>query len=762
MSKPTLSEWYAQQYLGAVGLDSAEGGRQFKRLVDTFPAVDANGFVQFSGRGRMRMFMELRMTYPVGRGGYSCLAVTATLAGHTTHVAYVYWRRATASGRATGGGHATGGGPQNDDAGEPEYICVSPTFNSRDGEYRNKFLRWPDFVKLCDECRDELSVYERAVIDGAEDGSIMFGLTAYPVADFDAAAAASDRLRIPIMALAVMTVAGQFRLSRGLLMQHTDQSYVDVITALPPIPVPREWSQQRHQLRDLATFAQSETETVWCGQKLVPLYLRELMSPDDPTLGSWRELMVTQDAGDLVLNFVAPTFALYNQWTFVEGADAALFGGGAMRARYARGRVADDAVQAIRDARRTLGTAETTFAGEELQGRLHDDLEYAHSFLQVSDVALLHTVEDVGWTLESHARFASRIDDSVSATTAAGAFAAADDVARLLFEYAYAAHCLHTRVGAAHTDLHANNLTYMVRHFRAVQPVYDDPFVLYVAGGRGEADAYLFPATGTNGCLIDYSRAILGPAYAGRLGAGRSPQFAPNFYRDQVNRVMRALHRYAPEYVAKHATVLKAAVLADFDRVFPVLCAVDFIAIGASAAAVFAAAEAGGAAPDEYRRRDAAVAPEAHRLAAALERAGREAFITGLHGIAEVRGAGPPAPFPGDAVLAAVFAPWSFAGWGRRDPARLRAAQLADAYNYANPVRYSGRDYATFPPWARIDVVTPHLGEYTFEGLFATSFEPFFSAIAPHPRAAVVAEAARAAVEKLDGPPVSAASSWID
>ena len=98
MSKPTLSEWYAQQYLGAVGLDSAEGGRQFKQLVNTFPATDASGFVQFSGRGRMRAFMELRMTYPVGRGGYTCLAVTATLAGHTTHVAYVYWRRAAAAG----------------------------------------------------------------------------------------------------------------------------------------------------------------------------------------------------------------------------------------------------------------------------------------------------------------------------------------------------------------------------------------------------------------------------------------------------------------------------------------------------------------------------------------------------------------------------------------------------------------------------------------------------------------------------------------
>jgi hypothetical protein len=171
--------------------------------------------------------------------------------------------------------------------------------------------------------------------------------------------------------------------------------------------------------------------------------------------------------------------------------------------------------------------------------------------------------------------------------------------------------------------------------------LYTDPAVLFLAGPRGEADSYLFPAAGISGCLIDYSRAIIGPAFRPRLEAGRSAQYATNFYRDQVNRVMRMLHRYAPEYVLKHQDAIKGAAYADFGAVFAALCAVDFIAVGMSAAAVIEQAVL----PDSEEMRRFECAPGALALARRLEAAGREALISALHVIVTARIGGAPCLF---------------------------------------------------------------------------------------------------------------------
>lgn len=101
--------------------------------------------------------------------------------------------------------------------------------------------------------------------------------------------------------------------------------------------------------------------------------------------------------------------------------------------------------------------------------------------------------------------------------------------------------------------------------------------------------------------------------------------------------------------------------------------------------------------------------------------------------------------------------------WAARAPGRIRTAQLVDAYNYNNDMdRYSGSDYAKYPPWGRLDELERHLGEYKLTDLFERGVEPFLAALRPGARVEVIAEQIRARQEKLDGKPVSAASSWID
>jgi len=750
-----ISDWGEAQYTKHVGLANIEGGTRFKRFVKTFPARSVHPTHVYPSSGRERVqgtFLTLKFRYPIGSDGYSCLAMTAKVDGVSAHFGYAYWRR-------------------GQEAEAPEYICISPTFDSRDGEYRRRFIRGPVFLESYERLASDLIPYEEAVLSMVR-GPLELTSIAYPETASEGIITQASDLRLPVLAFTVALMLDLWETQNGLLMVHTSNAYVTLMTKIakmwPSLLRDRLWAAK---LSCLFRRGATDLFTVQCGQKLVPMYTREVMQPLDYNLAAWRELAVTRLVGDLVLNCVSPSFALYNQWTYIEGADAALFENKAMEERYTRGSAVDVAMRPLREARRLLSGAEQNYHTEELSARFYESLEYAQSYLHMSPIALAHTMEDVGWSMQSlsgYVRFAA-----TQWPAAVEAFADPDTAARHLFELAYAAHCLHTKTGIAHTDLHTNNMTFYMWGFADIEkvetsgpstytPYYDDPFVAYVAGPRGEADTYVFPGAGDSACIIDYSRCILGPAFRRRLEEGRSPQYATNFYRDQVNRVMRAFHRYAPEYVAAHQDAIKAAVLANFEAAFPVLCAVDFIAIGANIGELLLDA----AQPLIDEVRPFMVAHEASALALRLEETGRELLITGLHDLAESAGARremkTPKP-PGDTVLERVFGEWLFPRWAARAPGRIRTAQLVDAYNYNNDMdRYSGSDYAKYPPWGRLDEIERHLGEYKLTDLFERGVEPFLAALRPGARVEVIAEQIRARQEKLDGKPVSAASSWID
>lgn len=744
--KADISEWFGAQYVKNVGLTKNEGGTKFKKIIEGFPVKSKVESipVPITGRQRMANFLTLKLKHPLGPDGYSCLAMAATIGGTSSHFGYAYWRR----GREADG---------------PEYICVSPTFDSRDGEYRRRFICGPVFLSSYELLAAELAPYEEAVLAMAG-SSLELKSIAYPEESAEQLITLACDMRLPVLAFTVALALDLWESQHNMLMLHTTTAYTQLMAKITKIhPLLSKPPALAHRVFQNGIRGPSRySNSVQCGQKIVPMYTREAMQALDYNLATWRELAVTRLVSDLVINYISPSFAIYNQWTYIEGADSALFENAAMGERYARGHALASAAHSLREARRQISTAGQNYYTEELNAHVYETIEYAQSFLLMSPVALTHTMEDVGWAMRSLASYVRYAPIQYSA--AINSFANPDTAARHLFELAYAAHCLHTKASVAHTDLHGNNMTFYpwgIDEFTAALPFYEDPIVAYVAGPRGEADTYIFPAAGDSACIIDYSRCILGPAFRPRLEEGRSPQYATNFYRDQVNRVMRVLHRYAPEYVAGHQNAIKSAVLANFEAVFPVLCAVDFIAIGASIGAMLAEETA----PHDDEVRPFKITRTAGELALRLEEAGRELLITGLHDLAESAGARQEMKspdFPGVTILEQVFGEWLFPRWAARDPARVRTAQLVDAYNYNNELRYSGTDYAKYPPWARLDEIERHLGEHKLTDLFERGVEPFLEALRPGARVEVIAERIRAQQEKLDGKPVSTASSWLD
>ena len=814
----TFASWFTEEYMRALNLAKVPAGVRFRKFLDKYPVenetyVPVYGKHPMTGYHRCMNFVRMKAGYSLSPDGYKCMALTVALAEKKAIYAYAYWRK---------------GKDAEDD--EPEYVCLSPTYQSLDGEFRNHFLKYKKILALYDEHNVIFSKIEKYVLQS----NIHLLNEIYPHRGTD------KHSRLPLILFVLSLFINYVHLLMdGVFYSHVAADYRDVMCAVYPAIARMLRKEDVHKLVEirLLVIAKQNVNGVTCGQKFIPLYQQETIHYYDSNFCAWREIEASQAATELVVNLCCPGLSMYNQWLYVEGADINLFENDSMKYRYRRDVKIQQSVKIVRAARAKLHEPDVATDGrvKVLDAILYEGIENAQSYMLVSNTAICNIMEDVGIPMRSLPQMARAYSGS-NLPLSIEAFSTEDLAARVMFELCYSAHCLHEKTGIAHTDLHGNNMTMFPRH-ASIEPFYSAPCIVYIAGPGGEVDTYVFPMQNYYACIIDQSRSILGPGFRPRLENGRTPMYADNFYRDQVNRALRALHRYAPVFVAAHQETLKAVVINSFEKVFPILCLVDFIAIGRSIATILedavrdnaedeargAYGKKGGAkahskvsdaaetsdkaedgasdkaneeasgetssgetssgetssgetSSEEVDDSDAKVLPwdkllrpfrvdpAAISLARRLEEAALERFLVGLRDLVETLGGPgmPVVPFPGPAIFRDVFGPWQFTQWCERDPAALRRAQPVDLYNFNNPLRYSAEDYARWPPWARLDEIEKHLGGLKITDLVEEGLGPFLHSLRPNARADVVAERLRAALEKEDGSPATAAaSSWL-
>ena len=467
----------------------------------------------------------------------------------------------------------------------------------------------------------------------------------------------------------------------------------------------------------------------------------------------------------MVLNAICPSFAFANQWTCLEGVGGGVFENPKVLGRYRLGSIATASVQKLREARAVVKpeTADS-IAASGYDAHVYESIEYAQGFLLMSEEVLYSTDEHTGFTLGSFPTFISTYPNPRPEFTCT--VSQLDAFAKIAFDYLYGADCLHRVVGAIHGDLHMNNKTVYRAggtHIASKRgdsttftPIVETPLSTYVAGPRGEADTFVFPFTGVLGCIIDFSRALIGPeGYAAEtLKRDNGEAYVTNFMRDQRNSVLRAFHRAAPTFTEKNQEALKAAILANPEAVFRVLSYTDFMSIGKSLVTVLDS-KPSGPYPANF-----APSVELKTFAKKVETTARDGLLTYLTDLVESKTTVEPKriPYAGEALLPKLFAKYLYTAW---DPAVLRKGTLVDAYNFNNKMTYSGTDYEQFPPWARLDKLEEHLGEVKLTDMFTTgNIKAFLESILPSPRMTILAEEVRAEQDALDGP-ASQTSSWI-
>jgi len=705
-------EWVYETWASNLNIPKIEGSRAFKRFLGKVQYLDM-ATIKYSGALRVQDFQIIKFGYPLRRAGYTVGVAKAKMGGAEGVVGYYYWPL---------------------EGGAPEYVCLSPTFDSCDGEYRHRFTWYEQFLAGYDNL-EPMSQLEEVLLGLVRDGELELEFRAFPSERSDLAEDYARENRLTLKALAAIVSLDMADHGEGGPEIHTSPKHGALLRALAPnyvgaFPEGQEGVKYRNAAGVLETGGRAHRAQ--CGQKMVPLTLRGAAQVMDINYSPWREVWVGGLASDLVVNGVSPCFPLCGSWTYLGGGRD-LFENPAMLARYATSERGRRTVEMLSEAR-TDGDG----ALAPLDTKIWEAAKFAQGYVVLSDLVLLSTGEYVGKTAGSMPGIiakASTIADPVRRV-----FTEAGMQARYLFDLCFGALALHTRAGVVHSDLHTNNITINEQRWRTDTTKKPDPLIAYVASSRGEADTYVFVQDGIYATIIDFSRAILGPPARERIASELGEEFADTFYRAQASRVLRVFAHYVPAYTKKHQDRIKSLIASDFGEIFAVLAAVDFLAIGRNFGALYRKAAG----------LEIAIAPEGPAMAAKIEKLAFSALVGGLSRLVDDVRPRPPARPAGEDIVRKAFAPFRYTAKGRKK------GVLAAVYNIEAPLRYSSTEYSNFPPWGRLDEIEKHLGGMKLEELASRDVRPFLQSRAPGELFEVLVEEAQG---EIDPPPAGEGSS---
>jgi hypothetical protein len=432
---------------------------------------------------------------------------------------------------------------------EVEFVCLGQTYDSKDGEYRNRFVRHDVVIKIIDNYISDLDPLEKIIMELMHDQGMEINVNFYPESNVIANKFIDSRLQI--RALVISLYMDLSYNQQEFHLSHMNKEYKNFLTLISKSFKPKKYNPG---VRDTIVG-----KYLRCGQKISPLYHKEIQSVLDINYSNWRELFIMSMVGDLVLNQISYAFPIYNAWTYIVGTDNRFFNNKDLKAKFINGTKTDLIVS---DLQKMKHNAEAEIS-PALAGKLYESIDFIRSNLSMSNVSLLHTMEQVGTTFPS-INFEARQDRLISPMLQQ-LLADKHYLMKYTFELLHGLHTLHTKLGIIHSDIHINNFTYYT--LTSAIKCKNENIDMYVEDGK----TFKFRTSHLNAVIIDYSRCLIDSRYYDQIN------LADNFYRDQIPRIMKVISQFASSFVEDHHVELKAIALTNLELLFPVLSCIDFM-----------------------------------------------------------------------------------------------------------------------------------------------------------------------------------------
>lgn len=512
-------------------------------------------------------------------------------------------------------------------------ICPSNSSISKDGEYRSVLIYWR-FVEYMLSHDSDLNALYNDMINYFTDKFQDRKLNIYPHYYFP-----TDTLRKKysfelelmmanrkIKFFAISWFLFYYAHNSGLISNHINQIYLYImlkykhedIAFFKSLIKTHSQATIRYLSHILNTNIRSTKDrgiSSFCkiklGQKFIPISLREIQYPFDITYKPWKEYLIGITLSDLIVNNITAGFPLMTNWLFIKNTDQHLFDNPSQYSRMEKSvyavQIANILAQARYLAADQTKPSNVLLIDEEdafelrtqkknkklisswlsrefqvLHDGIDDDIKHAQLHIIMSNVSFCMFTEYVGRTLyetifltKKSVYYKELVNDLFSEK-------GYPHFERFMFELAYNLHCLSSKYGIIHSDLHLHNITLNPLFYKMWTTVEDSmPKVLYVI----EPDnSYIFDTNFYYMTIIDFSRSIMDPS---RIHLFKHPTLHKTFdivdnikdfeYMQQAA-LLQYLYSCKPEY-KQHALALQAGIKTHFDIYFRILSILDLYMI---------------------------------------------------------------------------------------------------------------------------------------------------------------------------------------
>ena len=257
------------------------------------------------------------------------------------------------------------------------------------------------------------------------------------------------------------------------------------------------------------------------GIKMIPLNIKEVQDPIKLRYRPWREYLILQRVGSLVLNGIAAGFPFCGDWMYIKNSRKGLFDNQSQYKKMQHSELAKNIVHILYEAQRNTYFSKRTieeykevenyakewFSGKfrKLNEKIEEPINYCIEDIIMSEVALAFSIENMGRTLADSIKLQDH-NDNYAERIGRPYTKEPMYFARYMFEICYNLYCLNTKLGTIHSDLHLNNI--MIGELFHVRKLEEkkNAAILFVIDDNHQ---YLLPYTGYNTSIIDFSRSII-------------------------------------------------------------------------------------------------------------------------------------------------------------------------------------------------------------------------------------------------------------
>lgn len=739
-SREQFEEWFLTKYDENINNTDKKWPPYFRKFLDKLRPRE------LSGARRMNAFIATKYNYPLTKAGYLCSVFSCNFKtekntdtsgknnslekNYDTYYSYVYWPRDVKYIESRFGGAAR----QKDFSTfqvkkkiMPEYMCISPTFNSRDGEYRGDgFITWESFQHGYEEYSELLSKVEEVIIALIEEKIISLDVTIYPIARKDDILSQIDEERLIVRIFAVAMLMDGHKFDDGVMQIHTNTDYMRLITMIYNNTILKDIAKSIdfYTYQGLHIFHNGKMYKQYrprCGQKIIPLTIKETLEFKEQRHKVWREVDAQMETTDLVINFISPSFSIYNNWTFIDNdRDQGFFEGEFMRKKYMNSVASSLSMDSLKEAKKKVPVADKD--DEEMKKiydkwdvKIYNAIEYGETLLMLSKLSVCSLSEYVGYSFGSMPKYIKGLE--IIEPAIENLFNDIDIFARHMFDSIYACHAMHTKLGIIQADLHLNNVTFFKsapaykvstddNKKIVIRPKFNNPMIAYIIGEMGSHDCYLLPHYGNYSCIIDFSRCYYGIQSIKRVAAERGKIYADNLFESQIDSMIAFIKKYAPkEFVDKYGGEFKNYARTNPDTFFKLLSPMDFI--------IFSRYLREGLKDEKsitklesHERRFCKVSDDVLKFVDTIYINALALFMKNLNIAFVEKNKSESIDFTGAELIRLTFDKYLYANYTEEQRKKM---DLVDVYNLNNKIKYSCKKYETWPDWAKAENIRENL-----------------------------------------------------